>query len=40
MSEEAAVRQNPFVSDPEEDLKRLKEEEKSEISKLGESFNV
>jgi len=32
--------QNPFVSDPEEDLKRLKEEEKSEISKLGESFNV
>jgi len=40
MSRDAAVRKNPLVEDSEEDIARLEEEEKSEVSKLGESFNV
>jgi len=40
MSRDEAVRQNPFVSDAEEDIARLKEEGKGEVSNLGESFNV
>ena len=40
MSRSAAVRQNPLVDDAEEDIKQLEEEEKSEVGKLGESFNV
>lgn len=39
MSQDEAVRQNPLVSDAEEDIKRL-EEEKGKISNLGESYNV
>ena len=39
MSQEEAVRQNPFVGDAEEDIKRL-QAEKSEINSLGESFDV
>ena len=40
MSGDEAVRQNPLVSDAEEDIKRLEEEKKSEVGNLGESFNV
>jgi len=40
MSRKEAVRKNPLVSDAEEDIERLKEEDKSETSNLGESFNV
>jgi SPP1 family phage portal protein len=41
MSRDEAVRQNPFVSDAEEDIKRLEtEKSKSEINSLGESFDV
>lgn len=39
MSQDEAVRQNPLVSDAEEDIKRL-EEEKSEVGDLGESYEV
>ena len=40
MSRDSAVRGNPLVEDSEEDIKRLEEEEKSEVANLGESFNV
>jgi len=40
MSRDSAVRGNPLVEDSEEDIARLEEEEKSEVGKLGESFNV
>ena len=40
MSGDEAVRQNPLVSDAEEDIKRLEEEKKGEVGNLGESFNV
>jgi len=40
MSRDSAVRGNPLVEDSEEDIKRLEEEEKSEVGKLGESFEV
>jgi len=40
MSRDEAIRQNPLVEDPEEDIKRLEEEGKGEVSKLGESFEV
>ena len=40
MSRDEAVRQNPLVSDAEEDIKRLEEEEKGETSNLGESYNA
>ena len=40
MSGDEAVRQNPLVSDAEEDIKRLEEEKKGEVGSLGESFNV
>jgi SPP1 family phage portal protein len=41
MSQEEAVRQNPLVTDAEEDIKRLEtEKSKSEINSLGESFDV
>jgi len=39
MSQDEAVRQNPLVSDAEEDIKRL-EKEKGETSNLGESYNA
>ena len=39
MSQDEAVRQNPLVSDAEEDIKRL-EGEKGETSNLGESYNA
>jgi len=39
MSQNEAVRQNPLVSDAEEDIKRM-EEEKGETSKLGESYEA
>jgi len=39
MSQDEAVRQNPLVSDAEEDIKRL-EGEKKETSDLGESYNA
>lgn len=39
MSQDEAVRQNPLVSDAEEDIKRM-EEEKGETSKLGESYEA
>lgn len=39
MSQEEAVRQNPFVGNAEEDIKRL-QAEKSEINSLGESFDA
>jgi len=37
MSEKGAVRQNPLVEDPEEEIKRM-EEERGKLSKLGESY--
>lgn len=40
MSSDEAVRQNPLVSDPEEDIKRMEEEKKGEVSSLGESYEV
>jgi len=40
MSRDSAVRGNPLVEDSEEDIKRLEEEEKSEVGKLGESYEV
>jgi SPP1 family phage portal protein len=39
MSQDEAVRQNPLVSDAEEDIKRM-EEEKGKTSKLGESYEA
>jgi len=39
MSNDEAVRQNPLVSDAEEDIKRM-EKEKGETSKLGESYEA
>jgi SPP1 family phage portal protein len=39
MSQDEAVRQNPLVSDAEEDIKRM-EKEKGETSKLGESYEA
>jgi len=39
MSRDEAVRQNPLVSDAEEDIKRM-EKEKGGISKLGESYEA
>jgi len=39
MSQEEAVKQNPLVSDAEEDIKRM-EKEKGGISKLGESYEA
>ena len=40
MSKDSAVRQNPLVSDAEEDIQRLEKEEKGEVGKLGESYEV
>lgn len=40
MSQDEAVRQNPLVSDAEEDIKRLEEEKKSETKNLGESYEA
>lgn len=39
MSQDEAIRQNPLVSDAEEDIKRM-EKEKGETSKLGESYEA
>lgn len=39
MSQDEAVKQNPLVSDAEEDIKRM-EKEKGETSKLGESYEA
>jgi SPP1 family phage portal protein len=39
MSQDEAVRQNPLVSDAEEDIKRM-EKEKGETSNLGESYEA
>jgi len=40
MSQEEAVKQNPLVSDAEEDIKRLEEEKKSETENLGGSYEA
>ena len=40
MSRRAAVSKNPLVDDAEEDIEQIEEEEKSEVGKLGESYEV